>query len=77
MNIKNVSPLGFNFIFLMLVVFVFQSCGSTELEIKALGNGKNLNGKLSKQTKKRTLLGLSIPEKSKELISQNIGLEEI
>ena len=36
MNTKNVSPLGFNFILLMLMVFGLQSCGSTRARDRSI-----------------------------------------
>ncbi len=52
MNTKNVSPLGFNFIFLMLMVFGFQSCGSTRARDKSIREWEKSEWKIVKTDKK-------------------------
>ncbi len=52
MNTKNVSPLGFNFIFLMLMVLGFQSCGSTRARDRSIREWEKSEWQIVKTDKK-------------------------
>ncbi len=52
MNTKKTSPLGLNFIFLMLMVVGFQSCGSTRARDRSIREWEKFEWKIVKTDKK-------------------------